>query len=94
MPTSQRVVQRLVERVCKSAGLTRRTPHDLRHSYASVLLMSHISPAYVQKQLGHSKISTTIDIYGHWIPGEGRENLELALRTQQKLKLTGESKIG
>jgi integrase len=51
-----------------------RNPHDLRHSYATMLLMDHYSPAYVQKQLGHSSISITVDIYGHWIPGEGRKD--------------------
>ncbi len=46
--------------------------------------MSHISPAYVQKQLGHHSISMTVDIYGHWIAGEGRERLEKALRPDVK----------
>jgi hypothetical protein len=36
-------------------------------------------PAYVQKQLGHSSISITVDTYGHWISGEGRQGLEKAL---------------
>jgi hypothetical protein len=26
-----------------------------------------MSPAYVQRQLGHSSISITVDIYGHWV---------------------------
>jgi integrase len=42
--------------------------------------MSHLSPAYVQHQLGHSSISITVDRYCHWIPGEGRGDLEGALR--------------
>jgi len=41
--------------------------------------MAHQSPAYVQKQLGHSSISITVDTYGHWISGEGRQGLEKAL---------------
>jgi integrase len=43
------------------------------------MLMAHQSPAYVQKQLGHSSIQMTVDIYGHWIDGEGRQGLEDAL---------------
>jgi integrase len=62
----------------------RSSPHDLRHTYATILLMAHISPAYVQKQLGHHSISMTVDIYGHWIPGEGRERLDNALRPKAK----------
>lgn len=61
------------------AALRTRSPHDLRHTYATLLLMDH-SPAYVQKQLGHQSISMTIDIYGHWIPGEGKKNLLQTLR--------------
>jgi hypothetical protein len=38
-----------------------------------------VSPAYVQKQLGPSSISMTVDIYGHWVPVEGRAGLETAL---------------
>ena len=60
-------------------GLRVRNPHDLRHTYATILLMAHQSPAYVQKQLGHSSISITVDTYGHWISGEGRRGLENAL---------------
>ena len=78
-PYSQRKVQGLVKKVCKTAGLGIRNPHDLRHTYATLLLMAHQSPGYVQKQLGHSSISITMDIYCHWIPGEGRGGLEAAL---------------
>lgn len=42
--------------------------------------MDHYSPAYVQKQLGHHSISMTVDIYGHWIPGEGKKDLDKTLR--------------
>ena len=78
-PYSQRKVQGMMKKVCKVAGLAPRNPHDLRHTYATLLLMAHQSPGYVQKQLGHSSISITMDIYCHWIPGEGRGGLEEAL---------------
>lgn len=83
-PYSQRKIQALVRRVCKQAGLRIRNPHDLRHTYATIMLMAHQSPGYVQRQLGHSSISTTMDIYCHWIPGEGRRGLEAALFGDQK----------
>jgi integrase len=50
-----------------------------------MLLMAHYSPAYVQKQLGHSSISITVDIYGHWIPGEGKKDLVKTLRGPKAL---------
>jgi integrase len=78
-PLSQRKLQGLVKKVCKAARLEMWDPHDLRHTYATLLLMAHQSPGYVQKQLGHSSISITMDIYCHWIPGGGRDGLEEAL---------------
>jgi integrase len=84
-PYSQRRVQNIVKKVCTGAGLRCRNPHDLRHTYASILLMSHQSPAYVQRLLGHSSIAITVDIYGHWISGEGRFGLENALRGCTKI---------
>ncbi len=47
--TSQRMVQTAMRRACLAARLRSRHPHDLRHTYATLLLMAHYSPAYVQK---------------------------------------------
>jgi integrase len=77
---TQRMVQGAMRRSCRAAQLRVRRPHDLRHTYATLLLMDHYSPAYVQKQLGHHSISMTVDTYGHWIPGEGRKDLKKTLR--------------
>jgi len=82
-PYSQRKIQGLMRRVCKAAGLQSRNPHDLQHTYASMLLMAHKSPAFVKKQLGHSTIDTTVDIYGHWIDEEGRDGLKDALKISE-----------
>lgn len=51
--------------------------------------MSGVSPAYVQKQLGHHSISMTVDTYGHWIPGEGRCDLDAALGAVPKTQAPG-----
>jgi integrase len=77
---TQRLVQGAVRRACIADKLRARSPHDLRHTYATLLLMDHYSPAYVQKQLGHHSISMTVDIYGHWVPGEGKKDLTQTLR--------------
>jgi integrase len=54
--------------------------------------MAGMSPAYVQKQLGHSSIAITVDIYGHWVTGEGRKGLEAALAGGAET-VAGEGKI-
>lgn len=42
-------------------------PHAFRHSVASVLISNQIDPVTVSKRLGHSRVSTTVDLYSHLI---------------------------
>ena len=64
-PLTPRSIQRLVERYSLAAGLTKHvTPHTLRHSYATDLLMNGADIRSVQSMLGHSSITTT-QIYTH-----------------------------
>ena len=55
------------------AGLRRVRIHDLRHTFASLLIQNGESLAYVKDQLGHHSIQITVDIYGHLVPGANRE---------------------
>lgn len=52
--------------------LVRRLPdlprvrfHDLRHSHATQLLEAGVHPKVTQERLGHSTITTTLDLYSH-----------------------------
>ena len=47
--------------------------HDLRHTPASLLIVASENPKYIQSQLGHASIQTTMDRYGHLMPESHRE---------------------
>ena len=51
-----------------SIGLPHMRFHDLRHSAATILLAMKVHPKVVQEILGHSQITTTMDIYSHAMP--------------------------
>lgn len=59
--------------VLEKAGLPRIRIHDIRHTVASLLLQKGFAPQIVMKQLGHSSIMTTVDIYGHLTPDDTRD---------------------
>jgi len=65
-------ITKVMNRILRKAGLPHFSPHDLRHTYASQLLQQGESPAYVQRQLGHSDIRLTTGLYGRWLPTENR----------------------
>ena len=73
----QNYIRRVFKRVLKKAGLRDIKLHGLRHSYASILLSEGANLFYVSKQLGHSGINITSDIYGHFIPSEGNREVDL-----------------
>ncbi len=68
-PLNQNRIRLKFFRLLKGAGVRQVRFHDLRHSFASLLLQNGESPVYVKDQMGHSSIQVTVNLYGHLIPG-------------------------
>lgn len=65
MRLTTRSIERIVEKYVKQVGLTvKATPHTLRHSFATDLLVNGADIRSVQEMLGHANIATT-QIYTH-----------------------------
>jgi len=61
--------------VVHEAGLKLRL-HDLRHSYASIMLAAGVNIKVVSESLGHANIGITLDTYSHLLPGAGKSAAE------------------
>ncbi|MCX8026403.1 MAG: site-specific integrase, partial [Thermodesulfovibrionales bacterium] len=59
------VVKRYFNPALRRAGLRQVSFHSLRHSNASLRIHAGQNIKYIQQQMGHSSIKTTLDIYGH-----------------------------
>ena len=64
---------RVFKKALEKAGLRKIRIHDLRHTFASMLIQNGEPLPYIQKQLGHHSIKVTVDVYGHLSP-EGNKS--------------------
>ncbi|TKB43541.1 tyrosine-type recombinase/integrase [Thalassotalea mangrovi] len=58
------------EKWMRKANLAYRPPYQLRHTYASQLLMVGANPTWLAAQMGHKDWSMISKIYGTWIPNQ------------------------
>ena len=62
------MLKRRFKPALRRAGIDEIRFHDLRHTYASLLLANGAPMKYVQSQLGHASITMTMDLYTHLLP--------------------------
>ncbi len=67
-PLSPKVFYNQYKTLLDRAGLESISLHALRHTAATLMLEAGIPAKTVQEILGHSSISTTLDVYGHVTP--------------------------
>src|SRR5436305_645341 len=73
----------------EKAGLQPVRWHDLRHTYASLLIAGGANITFVSRQLGHTSSQITLGIYAHLLDGE-----EQARRTREMLQEMLGSQVG
>lgn len=72
-----REVLRRFHNILEKANVRKCRFHDLRHTFASILLNEGESMKVIQELLGHSTITTTMDIYSHVAKQTKKNSIEL-----------------
>ena len=75
-----------LDRGIKKTGVKKIRLHDLRHSHASMLIEMGTPILEVRDRLGHEKVETTLNTYGHLYPnkqGELAEKLNIAYKGEE-----------
>jgi len=55
--------------MARKAGLEGVRFHDLRHTFASLMLLRGAKPKVISEALGHASVAFTMDVYSHIIEG-------------------------
>ncbi len=77
-------LKRTWKRIIRDAKVGHVRFHDLRHASATYMLQAGVPLQMVSQRLGHSRTSTTADVYSHVLPGMGRAAAEALERVMQR----------
>ncbi len=69
-------IHRVWNKAMMKSKLRRRTPHDLRHTYATLRLSNGDSLTEVSKEMGHGSPDITYRTYYKWLPKESRTDID------------------
>jgi len=72
-PFTPNRVQGRADDAWRDAGLERLTPHEGRHTFASLMIAAGVNAKALATFMGHAKIGITLDRYGHLMPGSEDE---------------------
>lgn len=78
-PFTKSLLGKRMKQYIKLSGVSRIRLHDLRHSHASLLIELGFPPLLIAERLGHEKIETTLNTYGHLYPDK---QVEIAHRLE------------
>jgi integrase len=94
-PPHQNIVGHRWRTTLSAAGLAGYRLHDLRHFYASGLIVAGCDVVTVQRALEHAKATTTLETYSHlWPKAEDKTWAAAAVLTKEVLGATWEQSAG
>lgn len=70
---SKQMLNKEITKVCYENDLKRITVHDIRHSHVSLLIELGFPPLLIAERVGHDKVETTLNTYGHLYPNKHSE---------------------
>ena len=73
----ERKVRHVFTRMLEKAELRPLRIHDLRQTFATLLLHAGPPITYVSQQLGHADASITLRVYAHYLPNPSRKDVDL-----------------
>ena len=76
-PIDPCVLSHAFGRMARQAGLEGVRFHDLRHTFASLMLLRGAKPKVISEALGHSSVAFTMDVYSHIIEGMQEDAMAL-----------------
>jgi len=76
------ITERQFHPALKLAELRLIRLHDLRHTFASLLINQGANIKFIQNQMGHASAQITLDRYGHLMPLENYSNVGIQLDEQ------------
>jgi integrase len=76
-PIDPEVLSHNFGRIARKAGLEDVRFHDLRHTFASLMLQRGAKPKVISEALGHASVAFTMDVYSHIIEGMQEEAMAL-----------------
>ena len=86
VPLTPGAVRRRLQIILERAGCKRIRFHDLRHTFASILINQDVPLLNVSTFLGHSDLSTTANIYAHLDKSKKQESADVISSIFNKAK--------
>jgi integrase len=89
--------KRMWTRILKKAKVRYRYPYQMRHTYASMMLMAEESPQWVATQMGHTDWTFTARTYSRFIPDDapnaGQKAVERWGNASKNLSIRSTSRV-